>query len=58
MAKAKAKMTDTELLKWAADQRKAYHDGRLSADRIRKLESIRGWTWNDPEPKRSTRRAV
>jgi hypothetical protein len=31
--------------RWAIFQREAYHDGRLSADRIRALENVPGWSW-------------
>lgn len=28
-------------------QRRKHADGRLSADKIQKLESIPGWTWTE-----------
>ena len=31
---------------WVAGQRKKYKGGRLPTDRIERLESVRGWTWN------------
>jgi len=40
-----AKRTEAELIVWMNSHRRMYAEGRLSADRIQKLESIPGWTW-------------
>lgn len=34
---------------WAKAQRRAYRQGRLGADRARRLEALPGWVWN-PSP--------
>ncbi len=39
------KRTEAELINWMNTQRRMYAEGRLSADKIQKLESIPGWTW-------------
>lgn len=39
------KLTDAELITWMSTQRRMYADGRLSADKVQRLESIPGWTW-------------
>jgi superfamily II DNA or RNA helicase len=31
---------------WVGSQRRAYKQGRLSEDRIARLEALRGWSWN------------
>jgi hypothetical protein len=40
-----AKRTEAELIAWMNSHRRMYAEGRLSADKIQKLESIPGWTW-------------
>lgn len=40
-----AKRTEAELIAWMNSYRRMYAEGRLSADKIQKLESILGWTW-------------
>ncbi|MGB8031772.1 MAG: helicase associated domain-containing protein [Terracidiphilus sp.] len=37
--------TKAELIAWMNRQRRMHTEGRLSADKIQKLESIPGWTW-------------
>ena len=39
------KRTKAELIAWMNTQRRMYAKGRLSADKVQKLESIPGWTW-------------
>lgn len=39
------KPTKAELIAWGSTQRRMYAKGRLSADKVQKLESIPGWTW-------------
>lgn len=41
----RTKHTDAELIAWMNRQRRTYAAGRLSADKVQKLESIPGWTW-------------
>jgi hypothetical protein len=41
------KHTKAELIAWMNIQRRKHADGRLSADKIQKLESIPGWTWTE-----------
>jgi hypothetical protein len=48
--------TDEELLRWANQQRRAYFAGRLSAEKIAKLESIGGWAWENDYIKESRER--
>lgn len=30
---------------WVKEQRKTYNDGTLDADRVHRLQDVRGWTW-------------
>jgi len=39
----------TKMGYWIRTQKAAYHEGRLSADHIRRLENLTGWSWA-PEP--------
>lgn len=39
--------TDADLINWANTQRRLYREGKLSRDKITKLEALPGWTWAD-----------
>ncbi len=41
----RTKHTEAETITWMNSQRRIYAEGRLSADKVQKLESIPGWTW-------------
>ena len=35
-----------EAMLWAEEQKKLYHMGKLSDDKVKKLNETEGWTWD------------
>lgn len=49
MAEAKEEVvmkSNAKLEEWISEQRRLYAAGELSEWQIKRLEKIRGWTWN------------